>query len=452
MQARGAAVLVGSLLATTTAHAAGPRSGAPIQADALTAMPAAHVARPLRAQRDVRWSQPATAAWRRFAATGAWHASLDRATGVPSRIWGSGIPAPGAMASPAVAERIARAVLADHIALLAPGASPGDFALVSNVSDGEMRYVGFIQRHAGRVVVGGQVSFRFKRDRLFVIGSEALPDIALPAQPRSHLAGSAFRDRTAAALRRDLGLAGAPVTPPGDEVVLPLVSDDAVLGYRVALPVTIDGGAAGRYLAYGDPATGEVLAVQQLNLFSTGEVLYHAVVRYPALPRIDRPAPRAHVGFDGAAAITSAVGELSWADAAPHTVTTSVAGDLVTIVNKASGGALASAQLSLAPGGQIVWDASAAVEDDAQVQTYLNVNRAKEFARTLDPGMHTLDDQITANVNIAQDCNAFFDGKSVNFFHASARCQNTGLIQDVVFHEYGHAVHTAEIVDGIGAF
>src|SRR6185295_9560938 len=47
---------------------------------------------------------------------------------------------------------------------------------------------------------------------------------------------------------------------------------------------------------------------------------------------------------------------------------------------------------------------------------------------------------------------AFFDGKSVNFFHASMRCQNTGLIQDVVYHEYGHAVHTAEIIAGVGGF
>ena len=34
---------------------------------------------------------------------------------------------------------------------------------------------------AGRRVVGGQLSFRFKRDRLFVIGSEALPDVTVPA-------------------------------------------------------------------------------------------------------------------------------------------------------------------------------------------------------------------------------------------------------------------------------
>ena len=449
-------MLVGSLLLTTTAGAAVPRSphAGRTTYDTLTATSAAGLARPLRTHAQLRWAPPATAAWQKLAATGAWRAAWDRATGVPSRIWGPGFAAPGAMASPAVAERIARAVLVEHIALLAPGASPDDFALVSNTSDGDIRSVGFVQRHGGRIVVGGQVSFRFKRDRLFVIGSEALPDVALPAQPRARLRAAAVRDRAVAALRRELAdlPADAPVTPPGAEVVLPLVGDDAVLGYRLAVPVVIDGGGSGRYLAYGDPSTGEILAVHQMNLFATGTVLYHAIDRNPSHPRIDLPAERVHVGFGGAMRTTSSTGELTWDDAAPHPVTTSVVGDLVAVVNKAGSGTLASAQLTLADGGQIVWDASGVVEDDAQVQTYLNVSIAKDFARELDPGMPTLGAQITANVNLPQECNAFFDGKALNFFHASMRCQNTALIQDVVFHEYGHAVHTAEIIEGVGAF
>jgi hypothetical protein len=452
MQARGATALVATLLAATAADAAAPRAVLGMRAGALTAMPAAGVAKPLRAQRDVRWSAPSTAAWQKLAATGAWRAAWDRATGVPSRIWGSGIAAPGAMASAAVAERVARAALADHIALLAPGASPADFVLVSNSSDGDVRSVGFVQTYGGRVVVGGQISFRFKRDRLFVIGSEALPGVALPPQIQTRMSGAAFRDQAATALRRQLDLADAPVAPPGDEVVLPLVGDDAVLGYRVAVPITIDGGASGRYLAYGDPATGAILAVQQMNLYSTGTLLYHAIVRYPALPRVDQPAPRAHVLLDGAPQTTTATGQLTWDDAGSHTVTTAVVGDLVAVVNKGTSGTLASTPLVLAPGGQAVWDPSMVVEDDAQVQTYLNVNRGKDFARVLDPLLPTLDSQITANVNINQDCNAFFDGKSVNFFHASTRCENTGRIQDVVLHEFGHSVHTAEIIPGVGAF
>jgi hypothetical protein len=455
MRRRRLAVLVSSLLfLTTTAGAVGPRTTRRIAADTLTAMAPAHVAKPLRTDRQVTWSRRPTAAWQQLAATGTWYAAWDRATGVPSRIWGSGLVAPGSIASAEVAAAFARAVLAAHIALLAPGASPADFSLVSNTLDGELRSVGFVQAHGGRLVVGGQLSFRFKHDRLFVIGSEALPNITLPAQQRARLPGGTLHSRAAASLLRELALVDGAVTAPGDEVVLPLVGDDAILGYRIAVPVTFDGGAEGRYLAYSDPATGEILAVRQMNLFEAGTVLYHGVDRYPdpGRQRIDRPASYAHVTVNGAPQTTSPAGQVSWGGSASQTVATSVVGDLVAIVNKASSGVLATAQLPLAAGGQVVWDTSATVEDDAQVQVYLNINTAKDFARELDPAMPKLDAQITANVNIAQDCNAFFDGKSVNFFRASMKCQNTGLIQDVVFHEYGHAVHSAEVIEGVGEF
>jgi hypothetical protein len=444
----------GLLLVTASAQAVVPRPTNRRPAQALTAMPAAAVSKPLRAQRGLRWSQSPTAAWTKFAtaAGGSWRAAWDQATGVPSRIWGSGIPAPGAMASAAVAEAFARQMLADHLALLAPGAAITDFELVSNHFDGAIRSIGFVQRIGGRRVVGGQISFRFKRDRLFVIGSEALPDVAVQ-EARTKLTRAAIRTRATTALRHDLDLPNAPVTDPSEEVVLPLVADDAVLGYRIAREVTIDGGADGRYLAYADAATGEVLAVHQQNLYTTGTVKYRAVDRNPGRPRIDVPAPRAHVMVDGAPQTTATDGSVTWSTSGSQTVTTAVVGDLVTIVNKATSSALAVADLALVPGGQIVWDASATPEDDAQIQTYLATNKVKDFvARELDANMPKLGEPITANVNIAQDCNAFFDGKSINFFHASAMCQNTGLIEDVVFHEFGHALHTSEIIDGVGSF
>src|SRR5215468_9357421 len=141
MRARAAALVSGLLLLATRAGAVGPRTSRSIAADALTAMPAASITKPLRAQRDVKWSQPSSAAWQKLAATGTWQAAWDRATGVPSRIWGSGLPAPGAIASPQVAEAFARATLADHLALLAPGAALADFELVSNNYDGDIRSV-----------------------------------------------------------------------------------------------------------------------------------------------------------------------------------------------------------------------------------------------------------------------------------------------------------------------
>ncbi|HEY0190230.1 MAG TPA: hypothetical protein VGC42_03860, partial [Kofleriaceae bacterium] len=407
---------------------------------------------PLRAQAQLTGQPRPSAAWARLGATGSWQAAWDRATGVPSRIWGSGLPAPGASASAVLAEAFARAALADHLALLAPGSSLDNFALVSNHSDGDQRSVGFVQRHAGQRVVGGQISFRFKHDRLFVIASQALPDVALPASSRrARLTRAALGDRAAGNLRRELALPDAPVSAPGDEVVLPLIGDDAILGYRAAVPVTIDGGADGRYLAYADPSTGETLAVRQMNLYASATLSYLGIDRYPEKPRVTRVAPFAHVSIDGTPVTTGHDGRVSFAGPT-GTVTTSVLGDLVTITNRGASGSLASAQLAITDGGTTLWDASAVPEDDAQVQVFLDLNLAKDFVRTIDPGLAILDQAVPANVNIAQDCNAFFDGKAVNFFHATKTCQNTGLLQDVVFHEFGHAVHTAEIIDGVGSF
>ncbi|MCX5746230.1 MAG: MYXO-CTERM sorting domain-containing protein [Proteobacteria bacterium] len=450
-----------------TAHAMVPRrivaaTGGVVRpvADTLTAMPAAHV-KPLRAIVTYQQGARATRSWQQFAtrAGGRWDVSWDAATGVPSRIFGSGIAVPGANASPQIAEVAARQVLADHLALLAPGASIGDFQLVSNSSDGDIRSIGFIQRVGGRRVVGGQVSFRFKRDRLFVIGSEALPNVSAAPSLRTslgkaRLARADLVARATVAMRKDLALATAPISAPGEEVILPLVGDAAVLGYRVAVPMTIDGGGDGKYLTYVDPVTGELLAVHQQNLYANGTISFRGVDRYPGRGRVDLAAPRLRVKLDGVEQTTSPTGGVSWSPDTARTATLGVKGALIEIINKANAnGDTVTSDLSLAPNGTIVWDASTTEADDAQLVTYLAANTVKEFVRQhVDANLPRLDDTMVANVNIQQSCNAFFDGTAINFFASSAECENTGRIDDVIFHEYGHNLHTFEIIDGVGSF
>lgn len=461
MVLRRTALVVGSLLlSTATVHAVAPLSGRRVAAEELTAMPAAGT-KPLRTARLLR-SAPsaahpaASSAWHQFrTATGAaWHATWDAATNVPSRLWGPGLAAPGANASPALAEQHARRLLAQHLPLLAPGAQLSDFALVSNHTDGELRSIGFVQRAAGRRVVGGQISFRFKNDRMFLIGSEALPHVTV-ALSGARLGRGALVSRAADNLRRELDLPTASVQPLSDdqEVILPLVGDHAIHGYRIATQIEIDGGASGRYLAYVDPASGAVLAVRQQNFYATGTVLYRGVDRYPSRGRMNRPARRVGVRVGGTPQTTSNNGVISWSPDTAQVVSTGVAGDLVNIVNKKNNGITPTVDLTISPGGQIIWDASADGESDAHLVTYLATNTVKEYVRNnIDPAMPKLDEPMTANVNIAQNCNAFFDGKTINFFHASMQCQNTGLLEDVIYHEFGHALHVAEIIEGVGSF
>ncbi len=75
---------------------------------------------------------------------------------------------------------------------------------------------------------------------------------------------------------------------------------------------------------------------------------------------------------------------------------------------------------------------------------FYEVNRIKEMARGWLPDNAWLNDQITANMNIPQACNAFWDGLTINFYRqgtsGSNVCRNTGEIPAVFDHEWGHGM------------
>lgn len=85
----------------------------------------------------------------------------------------------------------------------------------------------------------------------------------------------------------------------------------------------------------------------------------------------------------------------------------------------------------------------------AENSTYYHLHVAQSWARpVINPRWFST--QVVANVNIGDICNAFWNGKSVNFFQAGSKkmangkvlgCTNTGENADVVYHEWGHGLH-----------
>lgn len=51
-----------------------------------------------------------------------------------------------------------------------------------------------------------------------------------------------------------------------------------------------------------------------------------------------------------------------------------------------------------------------------------------------------LNQKLTANMNIDNTCNAFWDGSTVNFYRSGGGCGNTGEIAAVFDHEWGHGI------------
>jgi hypothetical protein len=413
----------------------------------------------LRTHRDVVWDRtptPARAAWQAFrdANPGQWRASWDAATNVPSRVFGAGIPAPGSTESARAAEQTAWRVLTEHLDLFAPGGEPRDFVVVSNELHGDLRTVGLAQHHGGLPVVGGQLSFRFRNDRLFVIGSEALPHVRVeqagPTMPAS------------AARRAAVDISRARVPQAGDliageaegPVILPLVGPRGVHGYRLAMGVDIEGSAAGqRWLVYVDATTGELLVREPRTHHTTATIHFDTPVRHPGGAREAYPARRARVTVNGRTGETSDSGLIVWfGDGDTAQLVLRPEGTFVELRNVA--GSLAEQSTSLTTGASFTWDHSDEELIDAQLTAFVHTQLAADRARLVTSHEAWLEDEVEVNVNIDNTCNAYFDqtAKSINFFRRSEDCANTARLPDVIYHEFGHLLHVQSILPGVGQF
>lgn len=444
------AVVVGVVLAAAAHQARGAD-----QPDHLVGVPALEVASgpAARAYPNIEWHQLPSdreRAWKSFTKSvdGRWFASWDTATRVPSRIFGSGIHLPGSVASPDVAALHARYYLEQHIELLAPGTDPGDFVIVSNHLANGMRSVGLIQVSNGMRVIGGQIGFRFKNDRLFVISSEAVPDVYARV-PDQRIDDATATDAAKAWLLSDRATDTRERAIDGP-FVLPIVANNGVVAAHTVFAVTLDSTPLGRWLVYIDAETAAPVAREQTLMFAEGTVLYRAPERYPEGGRLDYPAKFVQTTVDGTISVSDDQGMVTWAGDAAGALNTRVTGDFVRVVNFDS--TEATGIFTLQPDGAAVWTDTADDTIESQLTTYIHAQIVKDYSRTFAPLLGYLDEQLQATVNIDMECNAFSDGETINFFKKSEDCENTGRLPDVIYHEFGHAVHRQSVIEGVGRF
>ena len=373
----------------------------------------------------------------------------DADTGVPLRIWGSGFSYPGAVDDPALAEHAAREVLADQLALLAPGSAITDWTLAWNEKRGDVRTVVFTQSWRGMPVLGGRIEMELKNDRMMLIGSEALPDVGA-TMPSAFVDGVAAGTKAAAWV----GSAYHAPTTGGAAVgaaVLPIVhAHKGGIEYHVVQTAIVDSQAPrGQWRVYTDAATGEPLARHETLAFATGSLKFHVPTTYPEAGYGDRGAPYVNATIGGASATATVDGLLTWTGAAAAPLVPSVTGSYVSVTTAT--GAAATGSLSLSDGGSAIWDESASAPLDAQLDAYINANDAKTYARAnMDPKLAWLAAVIPVYVNENDVCNAYSNGNDIHFFIAGdyteqdgtvLHCSNTGRINDVLYHEFGHSLN-----------
>ena len=122
------------------------------------------------------------------------------------------------------------------------------------------------------------------------------------------------------------------------------------------------------------------------------------------------------------------------------TVISNIRGEWFRVFNQSGG----NAQLSetVTPPGPVDFLHNAENTSElnrAEVNGYVQANIVRDFALTYNPQYPVIHNQtqFAVNVNINDNCNAYYDGYSINFYTSGGGCANTAF-STVVHHEYGH--------------
>jgi trimeric autotransporter adhesin len=410
--------------------------------------------------------------WDSFAlnAGGQWQAEFDKRSGQVTFAEGSGLPwiaGRGNNLDASVIARFSRSGQVDLAAMEAVareflpqvadmlGVSPAELVLNQGRSGqpaGHLWFVDFDVVRGGHPIDGARVVFRVNNGNLIQFGSENLParDAKVPAHK----------------ITRAEALATL-----GDYIGGFHATDTMVdRGSLRLLPVNRDGAATAEGYEFGKGRGLELLwqfsfrRVGEVGTFrgrvnaTTGELVdFYDVNEYGAATggayRSDRPAaevvlplPFANVA---AGVYTNSAGIFSGT-----TGTTTLDGQYVKITDSCgaiSKAADASGVLALgsSAGTDCTTPGSGGAGNTHAARTqFYDVNRAKEVGRGWLPTNTWLQGKLTANVNLNQTCNAYWNGSTLNFFKSGGGCANTGELPGISLHEFGHGLDSN---DGSGS-
>jgi hypothetical protein len=240
------------------------------------------------------------------------------------------------------------------------------------------------------------------------------------------------------------------------------VVDGAGVGFRLAwsLQPRFTGEHA-RFEALVDAHDGELLAFEDQNHYATTRRVQGGVYPY-SNDGIDAqgteqpgwPMPFADLENAGDAYFTDAGGSLL--ACVDGTVTTTLSGLYVDIADNCGG-------ISESTTTQVL-DLGTSGGDDCTVPAgssdgnthsarsgFYELNRIIEQARGQLPDNDWLQEQLTANMNINDSCNAFWSGVDVNFYRSGGPCFNTGELAGVFDHEWGHGMDDNDVMDFVSS-
>lgn len=376
-------------------------------------------------------------------ATGAhWYAvAWNPVTRTPRLVTGSGLDQGGAIRDAAEAERQARAFVARSRALWRLDAA--QLTVAKTVRGLGKWSVHFYQNADGQRVLGSRLTVLLTdTGRVAAFGGDVWPE--LPA-PRAAILSE--REAEARAWQELRARGAVPASPgPADRIwteaqgVLPAAADAGYLVYRVRLAVREPASA---WTLDIDASDGTVRQIQ--NTLRTADCFGTATgtIEFPGWCFGSAPLPVGglEVTVAGAGTDTTAADGsffLPYGGSEPVTISARMRGPYLSVDNTQDPDAYFEGTLVPGEAFALAWDDTNSRQDERDV--FQATNAAHDMVKAVDPGWVDFDFPLTANVNLLQTCNAYWDGSSINFFHEGGNCANTGRLADVIAHEYGHGI------------
>ncbi|MCH7904279.1 MAG: hypothetical protein IH944_06885 [Armatimonadetes bacterium] len=203
-----------------------------------------------------------------------------------------------------------------------------------------------------------------------------------------------------------------------------------------------------RWIAYVDTATGQILDWKDEIRYAdiNGHVdAWHTPGLKPNQPNnppalTSLPLLRVNV-VGGSSALTDFLGDFTISNSGATTVTVEarLQGPWARVVNRAGANEVLSQNVTPPGPVNFVFNAARVQFNQAQVDGFLHTTLIHNFVKDIEPTYPGVDFAITVNVNINSNCNAYFNGSSINFYTAGGGCPNTAY-STVVQHEYGHLI------------
>lgn len=138
-------------------------------------------------------------------------------------------------------------------------------------------------------------------------------------------------------------------------------------------------------------------------------------------------------------------GFINIANSTSFPATFELQGPWAKVYEGVSGNTITSLTSTIVPGtNSVLLDPASNIQ---QLSAYYHTNVIHDFMKSKLPSFTGLDYSLTVRVNRNDGtCNAFYDG-DINFYTTAGGCNALSMVNDVVYHEYGHGISNLYWID-----